>query len=147
MHILWSLVLTLHIAGITAWVGGALYSSLILPPSLTLLDKTQRTSVMLQALRRYFRMSGHVVPAVLVSGWLMILHEGGFAVMPWTVNAMQALALVMAFLTFRAFSGPYQKARRAMRPGQETLDSLRLQILGLSALGVVTILTAALGHF
>ena len=147
MHILWSLILTLHLAGMAVWVGGALYSGLILPPSLSLLDKTQKASVSLQAMRRYFRMSWPVIPAVLISGWLMILHEGGFAVVPWTTNAMQLLGLVMAALTLRAFAGPYQKARRALRPQQDTFDTLRLQLLGLGLLGVITVMTASLGHF
>lgn len=145
-HILWSLVLTLHIAGMAVWVGGAVYAALILRPSLTLLDPAQRNAVHLLTLKRFLRMVWHVMPIVLVTGWAMILHEGGFAVVPWTTNAMQLLGLVMAGLFVRVFYGPYQTARRAIRPQQTTFDSIRTLVLGVAACGVVTILCASLGH-
>ncbi|MCH4022289.1 MAG: hypothetical protein LKH33_05715 [Acetobacter sp.] len=145
-HILWSLILTLHIAGMTAWVGGALYGSLILSPSLSLLDQTQRSSVHLQALRRFFRVVWHVMPIVLITGWLMIFHEGGFAHVMWTTNVMQLLGLIMAALFLRAFYGPYQKARRSLRPLPATFTSIRKLVFSVAALGVLTIGFASMGH-
>ncbi|GBQ90721.1 hypothetical protein AA23498_0954 [Acetobacter nitrogenifigens DSM 23921 = NBRC 105050] len=145
-HILWSLILTLHIAGMTVWVGGATYAALILRPSLTLLDGAQRNAVHLLTLKKFLRVVWHVMPIVLVTGWLMILHEGGFAVVPWTTNAMQLLGLLMAALFLRIVFGPYQTARRALRPQQKTFDSIRTLVLGVAALGLLTILCASMGH-
>ncbi|NHO31981.1 hypothetical protein [Acetobacter fallax] len=145
-HILWSLVLAFHIAGMAIWVGGATYAALILRPSLTLLDKAQRSAVHLLTLKKFLRVIWHVMPIVLITGWLMIIHEGGFAVVPWTTNAMQLLGLIMAGLFLRVFYGPYQKARRAIRPQPATFDSIRTLILGVAACGILTILCASLGH-
>ncbi|MFT8718288.1 hypothetical protein [Acetobacter sp.] len=145
-HILWSLVLTLHIAGMAVWVGGATYAVAVLRPSLTLLDKAQRSSVHLLTLKRFLRVVWHVMPTVLITGWIMILHEGGFAVMPWTTNVMQLLGVIMAGLFLRVFYGPYQTARRAIRPKQETFDSIRTLMLGVIACGMLTILCASMGH-
>lgn len=144
--ILWSLILALHLISIVMWVGGAAYAAIILRPSLTLLDTTQRNSVHLQTLNRFFKMLTHVVPTALITGWLMIIHEGGFAAAPWTTNAMQGLGLVMALLFVRVMMGPYQKVRRAIRPQATTFDSIRTQIFIIVALGLLTILVASMGH-
>ncbi|GAN60770.1 membrane protein [Acetobacter cibinongensis] len=144
--IVWSLVLALHILCIVVWIGGAVYATAILRPSLSLLDNTQRNSVHLQTLGRFFKMLTHVIPTALITGWLLILHEGGFAHVPWTTNAMQGLGVIMALLFVRIVSGPYQKARRAIRPQPATFDSIRSQILIIVAMGVLAVLVAAMGH-
>ncbi|MGO3518627.1 MAG: hypothetical protein ACTINM_09095, partial [Acetobacter cibinongensis] len=141
-----SLVLALHILCIVVWIGGAVYATAILRPSLSLLDNTQRNSVHLQTLGRFFKMLTHVIPTALITGWLLILHEGGFAHVPWTTNAMQGLGVIMALLFVRIVSGPYQKARRAIRPQPATFDSIRSQILIIVAMGVLAVLVAAMGH-
>ncbi|MBB2175925.1 CopD family protein [Gluconacetobacter johannae] len=144
--ILWSLVLAIHLTGMAAWVGGMVYAVFVLRPSLSLLDATQRASVHLQTLGRFFRIVWHTMPMVLVTGWLMILHEGGFAVVSWQVNAMQLLGLAMAGLFARIYFGPYQKARRAIRPQPATFDSIRSLVLVNITLGVLTILAAAMAR-
>ncbi|GBQ72380.1 hypothetical protein AA103196_3045 [Ameyamaea chiangmaiensis NBRC 103196] len=144
--LLWSLVLAIHIAGMTLWVGGAAYAVLVLRPSLGLLDTTQRSSVHLQTLNRFFRIVWHVMPMVLASGWAMVLHEGGFANTPWPVNLMQLLGLVMAGLFASAFFGPYRKARRALRPQPALFDAVRTRVGLVAVLGMVTILSASLNH-
>ncbi|NVN11695.1 MULTISPECIES: CopD family protein [Nguyenibacter] len=144
--ILWSLVLAIHILGMTAWVGGMVHAVFVLRPSLGLLDATQRASVHLQTLTRFFRMVWHLMPTVLVSGWLLVLHEGGFAAVPWQVNAMQLLGLAMAALFARIYFGPFQKARRAIRPQPAIFDSIRALVLANTGLGVLTILAAAMAR-
>ncbi|MBL7235365.1 CopD family protein [Novacetimonas hansenii] len=144
--ILWSLVLAVHLLGMAAWVGGMIYAVFVLRPSLGLLDAIPRVSVHLQTLNRFFRIVWHVMPMVLVTGWLMILHEGGFAAIAWQINLMQLLGLMMALIFARIYFGPYQKARRAMRPQPAMFDSIRSQILINIGLGVLTIITASLAH-
>lgn len=143
---LWSLVLALHIISIALWIGGIFYAVAILRPSLGLLDATQRNSIMLQTLARFFKGLTHAIPTALISGWLLILHEGGFANVPWTVNAMQGFGILMALLFVRLYFGPYQKVRRAIRPQASAFDSIRLQMVAIMALGFLAILSACLGH-
>lgn len=145
---LWGGVLALHLLGIAAWVGGMAYALLVLRPSLGLLDPTPRMNVHLQTLRRFFRMVWHVMPIVLVTGWVMIaFKEGGFAHAPWFVNAMQGLGVLMAIVFASIFFGPYRRLRRAIRPAPAQLDAVRTRVTINLALGVVTIVVAALGHF
>lgn len=144
--LLWSLVLAVHIISITLWIGGIFYAVAILRPSLGLLDATQRTSIMLQTMSRFFKGLTHAIPTALISGWLLILHEGGFANAPWTVNAMQAFGIIMAGLFARLYFGPFQKVRRAIRPQASAFDSIRTQMLIIMALGFLAILSACLSH-
>ena len=144
--IVWSLVLALHITAMAAWVGGMIYAAFVLKPSLGLLDPTQRASIHLQTLNRFFRIVWHTMPMVLVTGWLLIYHDGGFAIVPWPINLMQLFGLIMAGVFARIYFGPYQKARRALRPKQGMFDSIRSLVLGNIGLGVLTILTACLAH-
>lgn len=144
--IVWSLVLALHITAMAAWVGGMIYAAFVLKPSLGLLDPTQRASVHLQTLNRFFRIVWHTMPMVLVTGWLLIYHDGGFAVVPWPINLMQLFGLIMAGVFARIYFGPYQAARRALRPKPGVFDSIRSLVLLNSGLGVLTIVTACLAH-
>lgn len=145
--ILWGLVLAVHLLGMAAWVGGMAYTLFVLRPSLGLLDGTQRTSVHLQTLKRFFRLVWHVMPLVLVSGWAMeIFREGGFAGADWHINVMQGIGLAMAALFAAIYFGPFQKARRALRPQPATFERIRSLVSINLALGVVVVVVASLGH-
>ncbi|TLU72751.1 CopD family protein [Lichenicoccus roseus] len=145
--ILWGLVLAVHLAAMAAWVGGMVYALFVLRPSLGLLDATQRTSVQLQTLKRFLRLIWHVMPLVLVTGWAMeIFREGGFAGANWHINAMQGLGVLMALLFGAIYFGPFQKARRALRPQPATFERIRSLISIKLALGILVIVVASLGH-
>jgi uncharacterized membrane protein len=145
--ILWGLVLAVHLLGMATWVGGSAYALLVLRPSLNLLDQTQRVSVHLQTLKRFFRLVWHVMPLVLLTGWSMeIFLEGGFANADWHINAMQGLALVMSGLFLWTFFGPFRRARRAIRPQPATFESIRSLVGANLAIGTVIVVIASLGH-
>ncbi len=145
--IFWGLVLAVHLLGMTVWVGGMAYALFVLRPSLGLLEGTQRTSVQLQTLRRYFRLVWHVMPLVLVSGWAMeIFREGGFAGADWHINVMQGLGIVMAALFAAIYFGPFRKARRALRPQPAIFERIRSLVSIKLVLGIVVVVVASLGH-
>ena len=145
--ILWGLVLSLHLLGMALWVGGMAYALLVLRPSLGLLDQTQRVSVHLQTLTRFFRLVWHVMPIVLVTGWAMyFLREGGLANPDWHINAMQGLGIVMAAVFLYAYFGPFRKARRAIRPQPATFESIRSLVSLDLAIGAAIVVIASLGH-
>lgn len=145
--ILWGLVLSVHLLGMALWVGGAAYALLVLRPSLNLLDQTQRTSVQLQTLARFFRLVWHVMPLVLLTGWAMLyFREGGFANPDWHIHAMQGLGIVMAAVFLWAFFGPFKRVRRAIRPQPATFETIR-SLLGVNlAIGAAIVVVASLGH-
>jgi len=141
--ILWSIVLALHIVCIAYWVGGGL-TIISAQKNLMLLETTHRQNVLLQTYSRYVRALWHVVPIALLSGWALIFHIGGFAVVPWPVNAMQIIGLAMAATFVSLALGPLRAARRAIRPPAALFETIRRRIVAMLALGVLSILCAAM---
>ncbi|WP_428392141.1 CopD family protein [Lichenicoccus sp.] len=145
--ILWGLVLTLHLLGMAVWVGGSAAMLFVLRPSLGLLDQTQRVSVDLQSLRRFLRLLWLVVPIMLLTGWAMeIFRQGGFANADWHINAMQGLGILMALVFAYLYFGPFQKARRALRPKPAMFESIRSLIGTMLVIGVAIVVVASLDH-
>ncbi len=143
---IWGLVLAVHLLAMAAWVGGMAYALLVLRPSLAVLDPAARLALHGQTFRRFFRVVWHAMPLMLLTGWAMVLGiYGGFAALPWTVNVMQLLGLVMAIVFLVLFFGPWRRFRLAPHP--ETTDSIRRLIRLNLALGAATVIIAALGHF
>jgi uncharacterized membrane protein len=145
--ILWGLVLAVHLLGMALWLGGAAYVLFVLRPSLGLLDQTQRVSVHLQTLRRFFRIVWHAMATVLLSGWAMLFfREGGFANTDWHINAMQGLGVLMAAVFAWAFFGPFRRARRAIRPQPAMFETIRSLVSINLVIGTAIVVVASLGH-
>lgn len=146
-HGLLDTLLALHLLAASAWVGGMLYALVVLRPALAVLDAAPRLQVHMLTLKRFFLVVWHAMPIMLLTGWGMIVAAGwGMATLPWYVNIMQALALVMAAVFLFAFFVPYRRLRRAIRPGPELLNRIRLLITVNLALGAATIVVASFGH-
>ena len=145
--ILWDLVLAVHILAMTAWVGGMAYALLVLRPSLAVLSAPpDRLSLHGEAFRRFFRIVWIAMPLVLLSGWAMVAGVyGGFATLPWPVNVMQLLGLVMAVIYVVLFFGPYKRFRT--QPGVEAAASIRRLIHANLGLGVIVIVVACFAHW
>ena len=140
-------LLALHLLASTAWVGGMLYALVVLRPALAVLDPAPRLQVHMLTLKRFFLVVWHAMPIMLLTGWAMIGVAGwGMSHLPWYVNVMQALGLVMAAVFLWAYFGPFRRLRRAIRPGPELLDRIRLLITANLALGVAVIVVASAGH-
>jgi uncharacterized membrane protein len=141
------ILLALHILAAAAWVGGMLYALAVLRPALRVLDPAPRLQLHMLVLKRFFLVVWHAMPIMLLTGWAMIPAAGwSMAALPWQVNVMQGLALVMAAIFLFTFFGPVRRLRRAIRPGPELLERIGLLITANLGLGVVVILVASLGH-
>lgn len=141
-------VLSLHVIGATLWVGGMGYAIIVLRPAVGVLEPAARLQMHLQTMRRFLRLTWHVMPLVLVSGWIMVFTlYGGFQNLPWAVNAMQTLGLVMAGVFAYLALGPFKRFRRAIRPGPELIAKMRNLVLVNLALGTIVLVLASIGHF
>ncbi len=141
-------VLTLHTIGAVLWIGGMGYALIVLRPAIGVLEPAAQMQMHMQSLRRFLRLTWHVMPLVLVSGWIMVFTlYGGFAHLPWAVNAMQLTALVMAGVFAYLALGPFKRFRRAIRPGPELLGRMRRLMLVNLALGTLVLVFASIGHF
>ena len=141
-------VLALHTIGAALWVGGMAYAIIVLRPAIVVLEPAARMQMHGQTMRRFLRLTWHVMPLVLISGWIMVFTlYGGFANIPWAVNAMQTLGIVMAAVFAYLALGPYKRFRRAIRPGPELISKMRQLVLVNLALGTIVLVLASIGHF
>ncbi len=143
----WGAVLALHILCAAIWVGGMAFALWIVRPSLGVLEPAQRTAVLNQVFRRFFRIVWHVMPLLLLSGWAMLFGYFGSANVNWTVHTMHGLGLVMAAIFVWVVLGPWPKFRAAVSPARAagSADRIRKLILVNLVLGIVTVVVAALG--
>jgi uncharacterized membrane protein len=140
-------LLAVHILAAVLWVGGMFYALVVLRPALAVLENAPRLQVHMLTLKRFFLVVWHAMPLMLLTGWGMIGAAGwGMAHLPWYVNAMQGLALLMAAIFLYTFFAPYRRLRRAIRPGPEILARIRLMITINLVLGVAVIVIASFGQ-
>ena len=144
MNILYGLLKALHVLCAVVWVGGMLFAYVVLRPSLSVLEPPQRIALHSQVFRRFFLIIWHVMPLILLTGFIMIFAVlGGMANVAWPVHVMLLLGLVMSAVFLAIFFGPYRTFRAS--PGPASLEAIR-KLIGLNlVLGVVTIVIASLG--
>jgi uncharacterized membrane protein len=142
-----SVLLAIHVLSAVIWVGGMFYALVVLRPALAVLDAAPRLQLHMLTLKRFFLVVWHAMPLMLLTGWGMIVAAGwDMGHLPVSVNAMQGLALVMAGIFLYTYFVPFRRLRRAIRPGPELLNRIRLLVTGNLVLGVVVILIATLGQ-
>jgi len=147
LALLRDVMLAIHLLAAAAWVGGMLYALVVLRPALAVLDAGPRLQVHMLTLKRFFLVVWHAMPLMLLTGWGMVFSVwGGMAHLPWYVNWMQALAIVMAVVFLYTYFGPAMRLRRAIRPGPEILARIRLMITVNLVLGAATIVIGSFGH-
>jgi uncharacterized membrane protein len=145
--VLRDVLLAVHLLSAVIWVGGMFYTLVVLRPALSLLDAGPRLQVQMQTLKKLFFYIWHAMPLMILTGWAMVvLAWGGFASLPWSINAMQGLGILMALIFAYTFFDPWQRLRRAVRPGPELITRIRNLLTLNIALGAVTIVAGALGH-
>jgi uncharacterized membrane protein len=144
LNILYGLLKALHVLCAAVWVGGMLFAYVVLRPSLSVLEPPQRIALHSQIFRRFFLIIWHVMPLIILTGFIMIFAVfGGMASVAWPVHVMLLLGLVMSAIFLAIFFGPYRTFRTV--PGPAPLEAIR-RLIGLNLLlGVVTIAIAALG--
>jgi uncharacterized membrane protein len=148
-----NLFYALHVLGAVLWVGGMAFAILALRPALTALEPTQRLALQEGVLSRFFRIVWHAMPAVLLSGWLLLFGwYGGFRGSAWHIHLMHLLGLVMAGVFLALITGPWRAFRAALTAGDRdragaAAERVR-QLVSLNlVLGLATIAVAAWGRF
>jgi uncharacterized membrane protein len=139
--------LAIHFLAATAWIGGMFYTLVVLRPALTVLDATPRLQLHMLTLKKFFGVVWVAMPLVLLTGWAMIFSAwGGFGILPLSIHAMQGFALLMAVIFVYTYFWPWQRLRRAIRPGPEPIARIRLLVTINLALGAAAIVAGSLGH-
>lgn len=148
-----NLFYALHLLGAVLWVGGMAFALLVLRPALAALEPPQRLAVHEAAMRRFFRLVWHAMPAVLLTGWALLFGwYGGFRGAGWHIHLMHVTALVMAGAFLALFTGPWQEFRTALRKGDQpqaaqAAEKIRQLVSMNLVLGLLTVAVAAWGRF
>jgi hypothetical protein len=118
------------------------FAVMIMRPALGDLDASRRVDVYRAAFHRFFRLIWLVMPAMLLTGYVMLFGEyGGFAGAGWNVHLMHMLGLAMAALFVAIWFGPYQQ----LRTGQgRAMGVIRPMIFANLVLGLATVVIATL---
>ncbi len=145
----WDWVLAIHLLCAVVWVGGMFFAVAVVRPSVAALEPAQRVALHNRIFRRFFLVVWHAMPIQLLTGYVMIVGVfHGFAALPWNVNTMQGLGLLMAAIFLWVVFGPYRRFRAAISTARaaEAAERIRKLIVANLVLGVITIVIAAL-HF
>jgi uncharacterized membrane protein len=142
LNILYGVLKALHVLCAVVWVGGMFFAYVVLRPGLTVLEPPQRIALHSQVFRRFFLLVWHVMPLIVLTGFIMIFFVfGGMANVAWPVHVMLLLGLIMSAIFLALFFGPYRTFRAS--PGPAPLEAIRKLIAINLVIGVVTIVIAA----
>ena len=143
----WGWVLAVHVLCAVIWVGGMFFAYAVLRPSLSILEPMQRIALHTQIFRRFFLVIWHAMPLILLSGFaVMYGFYGGPENVPWNVNVMMALGLIMSGIFLFIVFGPYARFRRTTERATlaAMIDRIRKLILVNLVLGVIVVVVALL---
>lgn len=141
-------LLAFHLIAAVIWVGGMAFALMVLRPSMAILAPADRLGLHAQVFRRFFRIVWHVMPILLLTGYIMLFSVfGGFKGVGWPVHMMHTAGLLMAVIFMWIFFVPWAAMRRALAAGDQASAGAALgRIRHLITVNlVIGLLTVALG--
>ncbi len=148
-----AIALALHIASAVLWVGGMFFAYMCLRPAVGALEPGMRQALWVAVFRRFFPWVWAAIVVLLGSGYLMVFKVfGGFARLPWRIDAMQGLGILMMLLFFHVYFGPYPKLARCVENGDVPGGGRQIarirRVVGINTiLGFILVAIAAGGRF
>ena len=113
-------LLAFHLICAVIWVGGMVFALMVLRPSMAILAPPDRLALHAQVFQRFFRIVWHVMPILLLTGYIMLFAIfGGFKGVGWPVHVMHTAGLLMAVVFIWIFFAPWAAMRRAMTVGDQ----------------------------
>jgi uncharacterized membrane protein len=109
-----SIALIFHILAVVIWVGGMFFSYVLLRPALDTTEESQRLTIWVSTLKKFFSWVWFCIAVLLVSGFSMVYQSGGFSSAGIPVFAMMALTLVMSGIFKFTWVGPYRHMCRGV---------------------------------
>jgi uncharacterized membrane protein len=143
----WGWVLAVHVLCAVLWVGGMFFAYVVLRPSLSVLEPMQRIALHTQVFRRFFLIVWHAMSLILISGFTVLYgFYGGPANVPWNINVMMLLGLIMSAVFLVLFFGPYARFRRTTDRATTTASIERIRkLIGVNlVLGIIVVVVAFL---
>ena len=136
----------LHLLCAVLWVGGMFFAYVVLRPSMAAIEAPQRMLLHTRVFKKFFLVVWHAMPLILITGGAMLALQWNMATLPWQINAMMGLGLLMAAVFLVIVFGPYRQFRRTTDRNRmaSSLDSIR-KLIGVNlVLGLITVIVAGL---
>ncbi len=152
MEVLSPFAAVLHSLSAIVWVGGMFFAYWVLRPSLGQLEPPQRLKVWAGVFQRFFPWVWFAAIALLMSGYWQIFWDfGGLKGIGLHIKLMMGLGIVMVFVFFYLFFGPYEKFSAAVKAedwptAAQHLNSIRQFVLINLILGLITSAIGASGR-
>lgn len=125
------LILFLHLAAAIFWIGGMAFVVLALRPAAhALLQPPQRLPLMVQVLRRFFRIVIASVVVLLATGVPLLLQVPG-AQAPRGWHVMAGLGVLMVLVFGHIFFVPWRRAQSAVAAQDWPEGGLRMNQIAL----------------
>ena len=136
----------LHLLCAVVWVGGMFFAYVILRPSMAAIEAPQRMLLHTRVFKKFFLVIWYAMPVIIISGFAMLGLHWDMATVPWQINAMMGLGLLMAAVFLVIFFGPYRQFRRTTDRNRmaSSLDNIR-KLIGVNLiLGLISVIAAGL---
>jgi uncharacterized membrane protein len=136
----------LHLLFAVLWVGGLFFAYVVLRPSMVAIEPPQRMLLHTRVFKKFFLVVWHAMPLIIITGFAMLGLRWDIATLPWQINAMMGLGLLMAAVFLAIFFGPYRQFRRTTDRNRmaSSLDTIR-KLVGVNLiLGLLTVIVAGL---
>ncbi|MEQ8194702.1 MAG: CopD family protein [Rhodospirillales bacterium] len=102
--------IALHALAAIVWVGGMFFAYMVLRPALGALEGPQRLRIWATVFGKFFPWVWAAAILLLLTGYMQVFVDfGDFASAGLHVNIMHWLGVLMVFLYFFLFFGPYPK--------------------------------------
>jgi uncharacterized membrane protein len=147
------LALIVHILAAVVWVGGMFFAHQVLRPAAAALDPALRLPLWSRVFDRFFAWVIAAIVLLLASGYAMVFGlYGGFRALPFYINLMQALGIVMMLLFFHLYFAPWRRFRAAVArqdwaEGGRQLGQIRTIVTINLILGLVVIAIGGSGFY
>lgn len=148
-----SIALIIHILSVVLWIGGMFFALFVLRPASAPLEARLRLELWARVLGRFFSCVIGAIVLILVSGYALVFGIfGGFAGLPFYVNAMMGIGILMMLLFFHIYFAPFKRLRAAVgrqdfAVAGRQLGQIRWLVTAGLTLGLITIAFAAGGPY
>ena len=115
MNILSPYAAALHALAAIVWVGGMFFAYLVLRPALGALEGPERLKIWANVFPTFFGWVWISAIALLLTGyWQIFVDFGGIKGLILHVKLMMGIGILMVFIFFYLFFGPYEEFKKAV---------------------------------
>lgn len=145
--------LIVHILAAVVWVGGMFFAHQVLRPAAGELEPGLRLPLWSRVFARFFAWVFAAVILLLASGYTLVFGVyGGFRALPFYINLMQGIGIVMMLLFFHLYFAPWRRlraavARRDWAEGGRQLGQIRTLVTINLVLGLITVAIGGSGRY